>query len=80
VRFQRFTTPAWGEVQRRGERFAHDFVAWRALGPAGAEVPACEQDRTWLPAQPLSAARDLCAFAAAYLGLVHGRMPTGFVA
>jgi hypothetical protein len=79
VRFQRFVTPAFGDSARRVETFVHDFVAWRALGPTGGEVAARESERAWVPAAPLAATRDLRAFVIAYLGLVHGRVATGFV-
>jgi hypothetical protein len=80
VRFQRFITPAFGDSARRTETFAHDFVAWRALGPTGGEVPARETARAWVPAASLGNTRDLRTFVIAYLGLVHGRVATGFVA
>jgi radical SAM superfamily enzyme YgiQ (UPF0313 family) len=79
VRFQRFITPAYGDSARRTESFAHDFVAWRALGPSAGEVAESTRARAWVPMASLGATRDLRAFVIAYLGLVHGRVATGFV-
>lgn len=84
VRYQRFVTPRLGETAVRRAAFSRDFPAWRAAGsqapePDGASqpLPARETRLVFRPAVALAEARDLRAFALAYLGAVHARAPTG---